>query len=240
MTTAKKTSKKTPKKTAKKDSEGKVFVIPKFRQELMDIYIIGTSPLIQHQFSEKAKRQMLDKQQKKTKVGRDIRDPEAEYLASMYKDENDNYAFPSVAFKSAFVSACAQVPDVTKVYARQVLHVNGEFTRIYGKPPRMREDVVRLSGPSRPADLRFRASFDDWWARLRVTLNANTLTPEQVVDLFAIAGFSVGVGEWRPERDGQSGTFRIANAKEQAKLEKLVAAEEKTKAKKTTRKRKSA
>jgi hypothetical protein len=29
------------------------------------------------------------------------------------------------------------------------------------------------------------------------------------VNLFNVAGFAVGVGEWRPERDGSNGMFHV-------------------------------
>ena len=36
----------------------------------------------------------------------------------------------------------------------------------------------------------------------------------EIVNLFALAGFAVGVAEWRPERDGGNGRFRLASAGE--------------------------
>ena len=38
----------------------------------------------------------------------------------------------------------------------------------------------------------------------------STLSPEQMLNLFETAGFAVGVGEWRPERDGRNGLFHVA------------------------------
>ena len=47
-----------------------------------DIY--GTQPLIQHKWSEKAKKQMLDKQMKKAPVGKEPKDPEQDFRDSLY------------------------------------------------------------------------------------------------------------------------------------------------------------
>ena len=49
------------------------------------IKIVGESPLISHAWSEKAKRMMLEKQTKATKTSaKEIRDPFAEFIDSMY------------------------------------------------------------------------------------------------------------------------------------------------------------
>jgi hypothetical protein len=44
------------------------------------------------------------------------------------------------------------------------------------------------------------------------------MSAEQVLNLFNTAGFACGVGEWRPERDGSNGRFRVAEASDDALL----------------------
>jgi hypothetical protein len=82
----------------------------------------------------------------------------------------------------------------------------GELVRIVGEPS-MREDMVRL--PSRVADIRHRGEFKDWSATITLQVNTSSLSVEQLANLFLIAGFAVGVGEWRPERNGQYGRFEV-------------------------------
>ena len=42
-----------------------------------------------------------------------------------------------------------------------------------------------------------------------VKFNAALLSAEQVVNLFQTAGFAVGIGDWRPERNGLFGRFHV-------------------------------
>jgi hypothetical protein len=71
----------------------------------------------------------------------------------------------------------------------------------------MREDVVKvgISG----TDLRYRPQFDTWRTTLTVTFVRSALTAESVVSLIDAGGMGVGVGEWRPERKGDFGTYGI-------------------------------
>lgn len=193
--------------------------LPPLALETVEIPLIGTAPLIVHAWSEKALRAMADKQQKKATKGREAKDPHADFLGSLYwlseptsEVEGGRFGFPSVAFKSAAVTACTSTGSITKVAARQAFHVVGEMVEIIGPPPAMREDVCRVGMGT--ADLRYRGQFDPWGVRVRVEINTAVISPEQVVNLFALAGFAVGVGEWRPERDGGYGRFRVASAGE--------------------------
>ena len=77
--------------------------IAKIASETLHIPIIGTTPLIMSRFSEKAKRKMLDAQQGR-RTPKEIRNPEEEYEASMYR-LGEGHGFPAVAFKSATVAA---------------------------------------------------------------------------------------------------------------------------------------
>lgn len=198
--------------------------LPPLALETVEIPLIGTSPLIVHAWSEKALRAMADKQQKKATKGREAKNPRADFIGSLYPltplgdDATDEelaaarFGFPGVAFKSAAVTACTSTGAITKVAARQAFHVVGEMVEIVGPPPAMREDVTRVG--MGVADLRYRGQFDPWGVRLRVEVNTAVMSAEQLVNLFALAGFAVGVGEWRPERDGGYGRFRVAAAGE--------------------------
>ena len=204
-------------------------VLPQLKIGTMDVLLIGETPLVVHAWSVKAKRAMLAKQTKAATRGREAKSPQADYEESIYRLPDGGYGFPSVAFKSAAVTACTSVSGVTKVAARQAFLMLGEdvevdaaiegvrvrqnLVRIVGEP-HMREDMVKVGMGT--ADLRYRAEFMPWRAHLIVRFNEGVLSPEQIVNLLNTAGFAVGVGEWRPERDGQFGLFHVASENEVA------------------------
>jgi hypothetical protein len=216
---------------AKKQEVG--IELPALNIGMMEVTLIGDSPLIVHAWSMKAKKEMLDKQLKKAKGAREAKDPTADFNASMYRLNDDGFGFPSVAFKGAAVTAGTSVAGITKVAARQAFHILGEdadidgafegsksrvnLVRIEGSKPQMREDMVRVGMGT--ADLRYRAEFSDWHTKILVRYNANVLSESQILNLLNTAGFAVGVGEWRPEKDGAYGMFHVATEAEMKKLE---------------------
>lgn len=169
------------------------------------LHLKGTSPLIVHKWSEKAKKQMLDKHMMKATKGKEPKDPEQDYLDSLYVRDDGSFGFPAVAFKSAAVRA-GTYSDLKMTYLRGAFHVEGDLVRIDGKP-RPREDMVRIAMTT---DIRYRAEFPEWETDLPVAYNSRAISIEQIVNLFNVAGFAVGVGEWRPEKDGQFGRFEVA------------------------------
>jgi hypothetical protein len=184
-----------------------VIEIPPVVIRTMPIRIVGDSPLISHKWSDKAKQMMLDKQMGKAVPKKAPKDPEQEYRDSLYEHPDGGYGFPSVAFKAAAVSACRSVDGIKMTEARAAFHVPGELVKIDGTPE-MREDMVRIGMGT--ADIRYRGEFKEWSATLMIRFNENVLTPSQIVNLFNVAGFGVGIGEWRPEKDGSYGMFHVA------------------------------
>lgn len=180
--------------------------IPKIVIVTLPITVVGDSPLISHRWSDKAKQMMLDKQMGKAVQKKSPKDPEQEYQDSLYVHPDGGYGFPSVAFKAAAVSACRSVEGIKMTEARAAFHVPGELVKIDGEP-RMREDMVRIGMGT--ADIRYRGEFTEWKATLFVRYNESVLTPSQIVNLFNVAGFGVGIGEWRPEKDGSFGMFHV-------------------------------
>lgn len=199
--------------------------LPTLARQVVDIPIIGDSPLIVHAWSEKAKRQLLDTHMQKPKKGREAKVPFNDFAASLYwlsehEDvpteadvENGRFGFPAIAFKSAAVEACTSIAAITKIGARQAFHIDEELVEILGPAPSMREDIVRLNGVK--PDVRHRGEFSPWGAILKVTVNTSAMSVAQVFGLIDIAGFAVGVGENRPARNGPYGRFHVAQAGEE-------------------------
>jgi hypothetical protein len=191
--------------------------IDRIPAETIRVPIVGTSPLIVHRFSEKAKRQMLDAMQGR-KSPKQPKDPQAEFEASLYMMKDGTYGFPTIAFKAATVGASRFYgKDVTLVGLRQTMFFRGEpgddgqaMCRIEGVPV-MREDAVRVGQGS---DLRYRGQFTEWSTAVDVTYVTSSLTRESVLSLIDAGGMGVGVGEWRPEKRGDFGTYRVDPTRE--------------------------
>jgi len=190
-----------------------VFSLPPLEIKVVDLYIVGDSELITHAWSEKAKRQMREKQQRQATAARAAKDPDAEYQAAFYRTADGQPALQAIAFKNAAVQAASQIKSLTKVFLRGTFHVVGDLVPIDGEPY-MREDMVRVGMGT--ADIRYRPGFLAWSTTLRVRFNSRVISLEQLVQLFDQAGFSVGVGEWRPEKDGHCGMFHVESLKEVA------------------------
>lgn len=209
--------------------------IQRIAAKAIRVPVIGTAPLIMHNWSDKAKRQMLDAQQGKRKV-KEVRNPVADYEASFYRIETPEtdlprYGFPVLGFKAATISAARFYgKDVTMTMLKQCLFFRGLMTPADNQQlveihypwtaemegmavedprrcPHMREDVVRLGQGS--TDLRYRAEFITWQAELIVTYVESALSQDSVLSLIDSGGMGVGVGEWRPQRGGQYGTYEI-------------------------------
>ena len=191
--------------------------------------IVGDTPLIVHAWSEKAKRMMLEAQMKATKTkAKEIRDPFDDFINSMYwlegkpsestpeafekALEHGRWGFPVGAIKMAGNSAAYRngwVKNQMQLRGSYFLRTEfGDMAEILNSKPIMREDMVRIGMGS--ADLRYRAEFRDWSMEMILEYNASgEMTLEQIVNVINAGGYSVGIGEWRPEKDGDFGRYHI-------------------------------
>lgn len=207
--------------------------------EVQDIVVrvVGTTPLIEHCWSEKAKKEMLQKQMNtddKTK-SRDPKNPVEDFIRSMYWitpmptefteeafekaiAEGARFGFPVTGVKQAAISGAYRkkwVPDKMTLRGAffikpdAVAHDGTEVVEIFSDPPVMREDNVKVGMGT--ADLRYRGEFRNWHCDLNISYDVNGVyNIKHIVNYLNAAGFSVGIGEWRPERDGQNGMFKVA------------------------------
>jgi hypothetical protein len=85
-----------------------------------------------------------------------------------------------------------------------------DVAEIVGTTPTMREDMVRLSGPSRAADIRYRPEFEQWEIPITMRYHSDgKYSIDQLLNLINYGGMYCGIGEWRPEKDGQNGMFEL-------------------------------
>lgn len=194
------------------------------------VRIVGDTPLIVHAWSDKSKRMMLEAQTKATKTNaKEKRHPFDDFVQSMYwlagKPEESTpeafeeaiqngakFGFPVGAIKMAANSAAYRmkwVPNQMELRGSYFLKTEwGKMAEIKGDAPVMREDTVRINNGK--ADLRYRGEFQNWYIDCTLEYNANgAMSLEQILNCINAGGYVCGIGEWRPEKDGDNGMFHI-------------------------------
>ena len=216
---------------ATKKAAAEVIEIRPIEIKKVTIRIVGDTPLIMHAWSEKAKRMMLEAQMGVAKgKKKDAKNPVDDFIRSMYwltpmpEDgtmesfeeaiaSGARFGFPVTAFKQAAISAAYRMG-----WAKDKMSMRGAFfidsdengmIEIHSDTPEMREDMVKVGMGT--ADIRYRGEFKNWYADLTISYNANgQYSLENIVNIINAGGYVCGVGEWRPERDGQNGMFHVA------------------------------
>ena len=199
-----------------------LITIPALKIQKITLNIVGDTGLISHAWAEKAIKQIQDKQAGAPKQGKEKRDPQSDYCASLYwlnkkgepispldmdPNEHGMFGFRTIAFKAAAIQAANDV-GVRMTEARRWFRVLGEFVPLEFEKIIPRTDSVKIGMGT--TDLRYRAEFMNWKCKLLIEYNASIVNAAQLTNLFNTAGFGVGIGEWRPQRNGINGTFHIA------------------------------
>lgn len=214
-----------------------VVEIRPIEMKTVELTLIGDTSLIVHAWSAKAKKQMLDAQmglakgrKKEAKSPADdfIQSaywltPKPEYSAKATEEEKmiafhqaiadgAKFGFPLTAFKQASISSAYRMGWIKNQMAlRGTFFLEsdyGDMAMIESDTPIMREDMVKIAGGT--ADIRYRPEFQNWHTTIRMKYNANSdFSLENIINIINAGGTICGVGEWRPERDGQFGMYHV-------------------------------
>lgn len=173
--------------------------------------IEGTSPLVTHNWSEKALRMLRMTAAERRKVPKTARNPEEEAEAATYRTSDGSYGFPLLGLKAAIISAAHKDLGIEKTLVKKSMFFADEdgsgYIPIEADEPVVREDIVRVGVGQ--TDLRYRPEFAKWRATVTIELDTNALSAEDVINLVNRAGFGIGLCEWRPEKGGEFGRFRV-------------------------------
>lgn len=202
MTTKHDKAKKAAKEAAK---SAKSLVIERPNIYRICLEIEQLMPMIHNCFSQKTLEQMLRKHMG-LPVDRTPKKPIELIEQAIVYNEKGKVCIPPTAIKKAMLTASVLDKSFPKTQLRQLLFVVGGSIPITYDKKVNRMDMVRV-GKGLP-DIRFRPQFEGWKARLIIEYSEK-VDVQYVVDLLNRAG-SVGVMEWRPEKDGCHGTFKVS------------------------------
>ncbi len=125
------------------------------------------------------------------------------------------FGFPATAIKKAAINAVYRGEmSKNKVSLQGSFFIEGEgedqLVEIHApNMPDIRQDNVKVGKGS--ADIRYRPQFDTWSIDLTIRYNVNgSMSIDNIINAINLGGQLNGIGEWRVEKGGQYGIFRIA------------------------------
>lgn len=186
----------------------------------IQVTVIGDSVMVQHRIGPSAINKLEEStREKKLKQKKQPRNIQQEYNEATYlMPDGKTLACPSMWFKQSMVNACSFIEGINKTLARAAFFVEGEFVEVHGER-KMRTDVVRLGGIARTAQTRYRPEIFPWYVTLPLKYRPDLIDVSDLCNLLNHAGFSVGVGEDRPQkRGGQWGLYHVASEAELKQL----------------------
>ena len=165
------------------------------------------TPILMQRWTTKAVRQMLGNMvgQKQPKTDKDLT---KDFEESWYRNEKGAVALPCRIIKACIIEGAISTNGVvTKADLKRSLRVLGYTSPLRDAGKEMDVRIVRnaTGGP----DVRSRARFDVG-AYFDVVLEFGMpLPPDKVISAVEAAGQTIGLCEWRPEKGGELGTFKI-------------------------------
>lgn len=199
-----------------KSSKTESIEIVEVNRGVIEVCLLGTTPLIHNTMSAKVRRELLLPKGRKTaaeKAGQLKHEPLEEYRASVRRMEEGPTAIgvPGPAFKGGICNAAIDVPGATKAQVGRLVHVNGYTIPVYGVPE-IFSSVVRSADINKTPDVRTRAIMPQWACKLSISFIKPLVRDSVVIGLLAAAGYTQGVGDFRVQKGkGDFGQFKIVS-----------------------------
>lgn len=214
------------KKQAQQSSE---ITIPALKVRTMDVFIIGTQPLVYNRLSEKARQQLLfpPRASRKTKDRSEEgikHNPFEEYQNSFYLagDGPTLCKLPTSALKNALETAALDADGVAKSEVSRGIWLDRRDSPVWGNPA-LFMCGVRQAGISKTPDIRTRGVLMEWASRFTLNFVEERFTVKTIMILLERAGMLSGIGDFRQEKGaGNFGQFRTTT-EEDPEFQRIVA-----------------
>jgi hypothetical protein len=184
----------------------------------VQVEIRGITPLLIHKFGEEA-----EASKKTRRVEVKTRDPREEARKVAYIAGDGSYFFNAFAIPNSMGNAGSShkatgsrkslrfvVPSAVRMDTDAVTILNGK-----GAAKNFEVDARPVTIPATKGRvMRYRPRFNDWGARFVMHVDDELLSLEMAHQLLSEAGQSIGIGDFRPEKRGPFGRFRVVEWKE--------------------------
>lgn len=145
------------------------------------------------------------------KQPKDKRNPQELAHDACYRTDEGDYGIPLTAFKKSLISAAHKDFGLEKTLLRKSFFIpstdSNRIVPMFCDDYTIREDIVRVGQGK--TDIRYRPEFKEWSAKITAEIDPGLLQFKDIANLINRAGFSIGIGEWRPEKDGEYGRFEL-------------------------------
>lgn len=205
----------TKKKQPEAEPQAKSIKIPGLRRMKLLATITGVTPLIVNRFSQRKVEEIERAQSGAAKITKEPRNPEREFQEARYHFGGKDYV-TGVAPKRAMIAAGQRFADEKGTELMGAISIPLEYLEVINPEPTtkewpvMRTDIGRV-GPSRTASPVYRPEYWPWKIVVPIIFNADFISLNQVVNLLSLAGFSVGLGEWRVDKKGIFGQWKVTD-----------------------------
>lgn len=184
------------------------------------VEIRGTSPLLIHRFGEDAEQAKATR-----RVEVNTKDPREEARKVAYIAPDGTFFFSAFAIPNAMGNAGSNhkakgtrktlryvVPSAVRMTTDTVTILNGA-----GPANDFEVDARPVTIPATKGRImRYRPRFDCWGAQFDLVVNDDLLSVDMAHQLLQEAGQQIGIGDFRPEKRGPFGTFRVTRFEEGA------------------------
>jgi hypothetical protein len=175
----------------------------------IDVESRGNTPLLIHKFAEQSEQAKATR-----RVMVDSTNPRDEATRNAYVAQDGTYYFNAFSIPATMANAGVN---------HKMRGSRKTLKFVVPSAVRMESDTVTiLADDGKPAPnfevdgriMRYRPRFDKWGAKFRLILNDQMLSSEDAHRLLNEAGESIGIGDFRPEKRGPFGTFRVTKFEE--------------------------
>lgn len=184
----------------------------------VSIEIRGITPLLIHRFGEEA-----ETSGRTRKVEIQQRDPREEARKVAYIAPDGTFYFSAFAITGAMGNAGSNhksrgsrkslrfvVPSAVRLLADTITIMNGK-----GPAKDFEVDSRPVTIPATKGRImRHRPRFNEWGAQFELLVDDSILGIDTAHQLLSEAGQQIGIGDFRPEKRGPFGTFRVTKFEE--------------------------